>query len=489
MKLNFNLDNLKNIFSKIKNKKNVQEDNFNELDEDLESISFQTKNKFNLKNKKIIIALGVSIVIVAGFSATYIYIMNNNNKFNNLSKELPKIKKTNTVINSTLKKKEIKTDKKEDQKINNNLLSKLRESSKNNKKINNTNVSEINKNEKKIYNEDNNLKIKTTETNKVETDIEKPLIVSNNKIENKKSSDNKKSNLNIIEKNKEKKLVESVKNDDKIIKELLPIINENDNNDKKDIYSLTSENIKKLEEMGEYMDKKEKQFEQLTKYYVKKQKYLEALKNFEDFNKDFQNEDTTNKQEKLKEELNKKIEKVEQLLNTKVKDLNNNLENIKNNKNEEKIVDNNKIENSDIKKVNDDIINKFFYGGQIFSMNNDFIIVVSKDNIETIYKKGDIILDGFLISDITSNIVTLEKNNELYFHNIKNTVSNDKFSKVIVQMPMMVDNSKDEKSYNKDKVNTDDTNVKKYLTPTERKQEEAKKFFNIKTSSSSTSTK
>jgi RNase H-fold protein (predicted Holliday junction resolvase) len=114
-------------------------------------------------------------------------------------------------------------------------------------------------------------------------------------------------------------------------------------------------------------------------------------------------------------------------------------------------------------------------------MNKEYIVAVNQGGNEIIYKKGEIILNEFLISDVTDSTITLEKNNQLYFHNVKANVGAENFVKVVVKMPMMVDNSAAEDSFNSKLVKKSATTqkVKEYVTPEERKKEEAKKFFNI----------
>lgn len=312
----------------------------------------------------------------------------------------------------------------------------------------------------------------------------------NNKVVNHNNSLNIKNNNNIqkkVIKNKkysEAQLFNEVKKPEKLLSEdYLPILNK-DVKGKNDIYSLTDEELIKLSNMEDYITKKQNYMEKVSQYLDKKQKYLTALKTFDDFNKQLKKESQIKEETNIKKDMSKKIQKLKELLANNMKKINNSINKLKSsqvvvssdnvNSNEQMKIKNEKQEAT--KALNKKDINNFFKKGQIFSMNNEYIVAVENDGIETVYKTNEIILDGFIITKITDSIITLEKNNQLYFYNIKNRLDNQSFQKVVIQMPAMYDDlQKDKNKNNKLSNNT----VKEYKTLDQRKKEKAKRFFNI----------
>jgi len=230
--------------------------------------------------------------------------------------------------------------------------------------------------------------------------------------------------------------------------------------------------------MDDYLNKKEKYMEKVTKYLNKKQKYLTALKTFDDFNKQYINEQKRKQEKTLKEEFENKLNTMKQQLLSQLKEIKNNL-----NKNKKVNQESKKINKETIqakrkkeKEINTKNIEDFFQSGQIFSMNNEYIIATTdKNGLETVYKKGDHVLNGFVISNITTSMITLEKDNQLYFYNIKRNLGSKLFSEVKIKMP--TPSGITTKITNQ---NNNQNKIPVYKTPEERKKELAKKFFNIK---------
>lgn len=296
---------------------------------------------------------------------------------------------------------------------------------------------------------------------------------------------------------KEEELFDQIKKPEELLsKSYLPVLSK-DTKGSNDVFSLTDEELQKLNEMDEYLSKKEQYMEKVTKYLDKKQKYFNALKTFDDFNKQMNNEQLEKQQKGLKTEMEEKMKSEVTVLRNEIKQLNATMAQMKT---QPVVTEDSKIEQEKIKQtkieeqknVHKNDIATFFQKGQIFSMNNEYIVAVESENGETVYKKGEIILGGFIISDVTDSIVTLEKDNQLYFHNIKNSLAKDSYSQVIVQMPAMYSNMDKEDALN-DKLakkandatknsktgKNSTTGVPEYKTPEERKKEEAQIFFNL----------
>lgn len=453
-----------------------------DLDEEID-LNVQSQNsKFNIsdfatsfKVNKIMVGSFVGVFFVLSAAGSYFYYMKQNSQNNDILKE------TMTQAEPVkMKKREIPSQKKENvdtnTKENTNLFTELKKES----ETNNT-QKQVEEQKKEVLNVPNEQKI--IQPIKEETKEVATLQQPNKKIDPnlllKEISGKKDKEIS------EKTLFNEVKKEEDLLnKEFLPILAK-EPDEKKDVYSLTAEELMKLNEMDELLNKKQVYMEKVTKYLDKKQKYLQALKTFDDFSDDMKNEKKKNSEDEMKKELEGKIKHLEILLNTKVQDLNQNIDKISNKsttqveKSNEQITLINKKE--EVKKQNNTNIQTFFKGGQIFSMNGEFIVVLNNNSNDIIYKKGEIILGEFLISDITDAIVTLEKDNQLYFHNVKSNIGADTFSKVVVKMPVMFDNSSEETTFNKslEKKSTA-TDTKQYKTQEEKKKEEAKQFFNIK---------
>jgi len=502
----------------IKSKKSSKDDfKMGDLDCEIDLNFPNTGSKFNLfsnlgslkDNKWLLGSIVATAIVTIGTGAGYYYMntMNNSNLVAELNKKMPETKTPKKIppakkekksdTNASVSEKIVQNDKKENLTIDGkkpetnkeDVFSQLKqevggETNKETKTVEIKPTNEQNKPEKTF--------VINQPEKKNDLIVEKKNETINKKIQTKKDEkiDANKLLTKIDQKDekqfKEKELFDEIKNDETLLnKTYLPIL-ANDADSKKDVYALTSEELLKLNEMDEYLAKKQKYMENVTKYLDKKQKYVQALKTFDDFNEEVKNEKKKNSEEDMKRELENKIKHLETMLDTKVKDINNNIQNMT----EKKVVQSGPSEQEllkvvekkeEIKKINNETIKGFFLGGQIFSMNKEYIVAVNQGGNEIIYKKGEIILNEFLISDVTDSTITLEKNNQLYFHNVKANVGAENFVKVVVKMPMMVDNSAAEDSFNSKLVKKSATTqkVKEYVTPEERKKEEAKKFFNI----------
>jgi len=270
------------------------------------------------------------------------------------------------------------------------------------------------------------------------------------------------SNLNLkkVKINKsytEAQIFNEIKKPEKLLSNnYLPILSK-EKKGKKDIYALTNEELIKLDQMDSFLNKKQNYMEKVSKYLDKKQKYLTALKTFDDFNKQIKKEQQIKAEKTLRTEMNEKFNHLEKLFSNKFKTIKTNITNLK--KSEVTTVVDNKqvnIQQKEIKTLNQKNIGEFFKKGQIFSMNNEYIIAIDDNGLETVYKTNDIVLNGFIITNITSTIV---------------------IDKIVIKMPAMFDNFKEKKVTNNKSKNNE---VKKYQTPEERQKAKAKRFFNLK---------
>jgi len=474
--------------------KGTKSSNFklDDLDDEIDLNVKSQSPKFNItdfassfKVNKIMVGSFIGVFFVFSAAGSYLYYMKQNSQNDSLKETIAQDEPVK------IKKREVPSAKKENVEQNTPVVNTQKEAQNTNlfaelKKENENNV------QKPVINTPNEQKPVTNV--QPEQKVFQPQIKEENTQIANAQQPNKKIDPNMLLKEisskkdqeiTEKTLFNEVKKDEDLLnKEYLPILTK-EPNEKKDVYSLTAEELMKLNEMDELLNKKQAYMEKVTKYLDKKQKYLQALKTFDDFSDDMKNEKKKNSEEEMKKELEGKIKHLETLLNTKVQDLNQNIDKISNKntvtpteKGEPVLIVDKKEE---MKKQNNTSIQTFFKGGQIFSMNGEFIVVLNSNGNDIVYKKGEIILNEFLISDVTDAVVTLEKDNQLYFHNVKSNIGADTFSKVIVKMPMMIDNSSEEGTFNKtlDKKSTA-ANTKQYQTQEEKKKEEAKQFFNIK---------
>jgi len=422
-------------------------------------------NGFNKLNKKKIIKLVIGFIVLLVLLLSsfigwqYYQSTKNDNIINDIV--MPSIKKINhNKVKTTLKR--IKPPskliqhkknniKKDDKLLNSTML------------INNSPIKQKISTNKPIINKTLKISKKNIQKN--------DLILKNN------------SNLNLkkVKINKsytEAQIFNEIKKPEKLLSNnYLPILSK-EKKGKKDIYALTNEELIKLDQMDSFLNKKQNYMEKVSKYLDKKQKYLTALKTFDDFNKQIKKEQQIKAEKTLRTEMNEKFNHLEKLFSNKFKTIKTNITNLK--KSEVTTVVDNKqvnIQQKEIKTLNQKNIGEFFKKGQIFSMNNEYIIAIDDNGLETVYKTNDIVLNGFIITNITSTIVTLEKDNKIYFYNLKNRIHNQSFDKIVIKMPAMFDNFKEKKVTNNKSKNNE---VKKYQTPEERQKAKAKRFFNLK---------